>query len=103
MSKEIFISYSRKDIDKVKTIKGQIEMLTGADCWMDLEGIESGSPQFDEVIVRGINDCHVFLFMLSKNSQESEFALNELELAIRKFRAAKDKRRLCLLILMAVK
>ena len=96
MSKEIFISYSRKDIDKVKTIKSQIEMLTGADCWMDLEGIESGSPQFDEVIVRGINDCHVFLFMLSKNSQESEFALNELELAIRKFRAAKDKRKVVL-------
>ena len=49
MAREIFISYSRKDMRSVSEIRKNIETLTGADCWMDLEGVESGSPQFDEV------------------------------------------------------
>ena len=81
MPREIFISYSRKDINLVKPIKDEIETSLEVSCWIDLEGIESGSSKFDEVIISGINECSVFLFMLSSNSQSSEFALNELEFA----------------------
>ena len=81
-----FLSYSRKDYDLVMSIKDEIESLMGKRCWMDTEGIESGNPAFDDAIVKGINDCRVFLFMLSKNSQESEFAINELEFARKKAR-----------------
>lgn len=81
-----FLSYSRKDYDLVMSIKAEIESLTGKLCWMDTEGIESGNPAFDEAIVRGINECRVFLFMLSANSQKSEFAINELEFARKKAR-----------------
>ena len=38
MAREIFISCSRKDLEKVKAIKAEIEKATGAECWMDLEG-----------------------------------------------------------------
>ena len=84
MQREIFISYSRKDLSLVKQIKEEIDNAISTECWMDLNGIESGSPQFTKDIVDGINNCKVFLFMLSKHSQESEFALRELNYAYQK-------------------
>jgi hypothetical protein len=51
---------------------------------MDLNGIESGSPRFTKDIVEGINKCKVFVFMLTESSQESEFALRELNYAYQK-------------------
>ena len=91
MAREIFISYSRKDLDKIKSIKGEIERSTGAECWMDLNAIESGTAQFTQDIVAGIRDSRVFLFMLSTNSQNSEFALRELNFAFKKAKADKQK------------
>ena len=88
---DIFISYSRKNLDEVKAIKMEIEKSTGAECWMDLEGIESGSTQFTQDIVDGINDCRVFLFMLSEYSQASEFALRELNFVMKKAKTDKLK------------
>jgi hypothetical protein len=51
---DIFISYSRHDLERVKAIKQDVELTTGASCWMDLEGIESGE-QFEKVIISAIN------------------------------------------------
>lgn len=83
MAKEIFISYSRKDFDKVKAIKDEIDRELGVNCWMDLDGIESGD-QFKNVIISAINSHDTFLFMLSPNSMQSEWALDELDFAKRK-------------------
>ena len=84
MQRDIFISYSRRDIDLVRQIKREIEQSIGVQCWMDINGIESGSPRFTKDIVDGINHCKVFLFMLSEHSQASEFALNELSFAYKR-------------------
>ncbi|MDO5482423.1 MAG: TIR domain-containing protein, partial [Bacteroidaceae bacterium] len=84
--KDIFISYCRRDIEKVKRIKQEIEAETQAQCWMDLEGIESGNPKFTKMIIRAINSCPIFLFMLSEASQQSENALKELDFAYKKHR-----------------
>ena len=51
MTHNIFISYSRKDIDIVRTIKTEIEQATKVECWMDLDGIVSGKPSFTNAIV----------------------------------------------------
>ena len=67
-----------------KTEKKEIEPYTQVNCWMDLEAIVAGSRKFRKVIVDGINNSHVFLFMLSEHSQESDNAIGELELAKRK-------------------
>lgn len=83
--KDIFISYCRRDIEKVKRIKQEIEAETLAQCWMDLEGIESGNPKFTKMIIRAINSCPIFLFMLSEASQQSENALKELDFAYDKY------------------
>ena len=90
-NRPIFLSYSRKDFAVVSGIKEEIERMTGLLCWMDTEDIESGNPVFDEAIVDGINRCRVFLFMLSANSQKSEFAINELEFARKKARESDKK------------
>ena len=81
MKYDVFISYSRSDLDKVKAIKTEIERATGANCWMDLEDIESGVPRFTKTIIDGIEQCQVFLFMRSEQSQESKYALLELNYA----------------------
>ena len=91
MTREIFISYSRWNLDRVKAIKTEIERETGADCWMDLNAIESGATQFTQDIVEGIKSCRVFLFMLTKESQASKFALRELNFAMKKADSDKQK------------
>lgn len=78
MTHEIFISYSRKDLDKVKSIKKEIEQATGIECWMDLDDIHSDERDYLDRIVEGIENCNVFVFMLSSSSQESEHAVGEL-------------------------
>ena len=80
MEGRIFISYSRKDLDAVKPIKEELEA-GGFSCWMDLEGIESGSPEFTKTIAKAINDSLAVLFFLSDSSQISRWSLNELRLS----------------------
>lgn len=77
---DIFISYSRHDLEQVRHIKEELERITGASCWMDLDGIESGE-QFKKVIISAINRCDTLLFMLSNRSMRSEWALDELNFA----------------------
>lgn len=83
MANEVFISYSRKDYDKVKAVKDEIDRLVGIDCWMDLNGIESGE-WFKKVIISAINRHDTLLFMLTPNSMNSPFAMKELGFAARK-------------------
>ena len=60
MANEVFISYSRKDFEKVKAVKEEIDRLVGIDCWMDLNGIESGD-WFKKVIISAINRHNTLL------------------------------------------
>lgn len=80
----IFISYSRCDTDLIMQIRDEVESATGTRCWIDLRAIESGTKRFTRDIIDGINNCDVFLFMLSEHSQHSEFALRELDFADKK-------------------
>ena len=78
---DIFISYSRKDIEVVRRIKVDIEKATGTKCWMDLEGISYTSPDFVKIIAPAIENASVFVFILTPDSQISQWARNELLLA----------------------
>ena len=77
---DVFISYSRKNKDTVQPIKECLE-LQGFSCWMDLEGIESGSREFSEHIINAIDASSTMLFFLSAESQESSWALKEIDCA----------------------
>ena len=80
MPHDIFISYSRRDLAAVKPIKEEIANL-GFSCWMDLEGIESGSREFSQHIIDAIDASKCVLFFLSADSQTSEWALKEIDYA----------------------
>ena len=79
---DVFISYSRKDIDAVKTIKNELER-NGFPCWIDIDGIESGDENFKRKIVPALDVCKVALFFISVDSQRSEWTDKELGYAKR--------------------
>lgn len=79
---KIFISYARKDKDEVYPILDLLEQ-KGYDCWIDKNGIESGD-EFKSIIITAINECQVFLYMLSENSVQSEWVKKEYSHAKRK-------------------
>ena len=76
-SKPIFISYSRIDKGIVFPFVKRIEQELNTTCWIDFEGIESGS-QFEEVIVDAIDESKVVLFILTDNSINSKCTKREV-------------------------
>ena len=74
---EIFISYSRKDLQQVISIRDEIKEKIGAESWIDIKGIESGD-QFINKIVGAIDKAKVVLFMVSEASMKSEYAQREV-------------------------
>lgn len=76
-SKLIFVSYSRLDKNIVFPFVKRIEQELNTTCWIDSEGIESGS-QFEEVIVNAIEESEVVLFMLSDSSINSKWTKREV-------------------------
>ena len=71
MSKPIFISYKRVDEERVIPIRDRIEAETGAECWIDTDGIESDAD-FRKSIIQAIKECDIFLFMFSRSHLKVE-------------------------------
>ena len=82
MPHDIFVSYSRRDLATVKSIKEELEA-AGFSCWMDIDGIESGVENFKRKIVPALDRCKVVLFFISSDSQQSEWTDKELGYAKR--------------------
>lgn len=80
-SYDIFISYSRKDIDEVETLVTMLQKcIPQLACWFDLTGIESGD-EFTEKIISAIDKSSHVLFMLSDNSMASAWTKKEVTYA----------------------
>ena len=78
--KTVFISYSRDDLDFVENeIVSGIEKINGVNCWLDIHDIEAGAESFPDVIKQGMEECFIFLIMLSKSSMQKEWPLKELK------------------------
>ena len=80
MDKDIFISYSRKDAEIVKTIYEWLEK-AGYKCWLDVDGMFSG-VSYKKVIVDAIKRSKVLLFMSSENSNKSRNVVSEVSIAV---------------------
>ena len=80
MEQKVFISYCRKDLHLARRIKAEIEKSTSISCWMDMEGIESGS-QFEDVIISAIDKASIVIFLLSENSMKSRWTKDEVRYA----------------------
>jgi tetratricopeptide (TPR) repeat protein len=87
MGKSVFISYSTKD----KLIGGALiadeirKWLEARDvsCWIAPRDIIPGE-KYGHAIVRGIEECEVFLLTFSSNSRDSQYTLAEVEEAFAK-------------------
>ena len=76
---DVFFSYSRKDTSTVIIFRDEL-VKAGFSVWMDLDGVESGD-EFKEKIANAINDCSVFLFFSSRNSNVSDWVIKEVGVA----------------------
>lgn len=80
MDNDIFISYSRKDIETVKSIYDYLEK-SGFKCWLDVDGMFSGTS-YKKVIVDAIKRSNIMLFMSSENSNQSRNVISEVSIAM---------------------
>lgn len=76
---DIFISYSRHDIEIVRKITNFIQE-RGYSVWIDLDGVECGDS-FRSVIVNAIENSTIFIFFSSKYSNESRWINKEISIA----------------------
>lgn len=83
MSK-IFVSYKRKDSQKVYSIIEEIRSRLGVECWCDIGGIET-QAQFASKICKAIDDSEIVLFMHSIHHLnidfENDWTIKELNYA----------------------
>ena len=79
---DVFISYSRKDIEIVNRITQVFEEV-GITYFVDRKGI-GGGLEFPAVLARAIRESKVFLFLASKNSYSSKFTQSEIVYAFNK-------------------
>lgn len=84
MNHQVFISYSRKDIDAVNAIREILDQ-NGISYWIDKEGIFSGE-NYKEVIVDAIEIAKAVVFVSSVNSNASINVIRELGYAVKQRR-----------------
>jgi hypothetical protein len=81
MANDIFISYSRKDSDFIKSLVEELKS-QGIDPWYDEEDIPKASLWENEMLL-GVQRCFDFLFIISPDSIQSKPCFIELEEALR--------------------
>lgn len=80
MSKDIFISYSRKDQEFVSRLAADLnEHVAGV--WFDQSTIRAGQKWHDE-IMEGIRECKAFVLVLSPDATQSHYVREELDSAL---------------------
>ena len=77
--KDVFISYSSLEYSEAAIIRSVLET-NGISCWMAPESIPVGSDYTKE-IPAAINNCRIFLLILSDNAQRSKWVPLELDRA----------------------
>ena len=81
MDHQVFISYARKDAEKVNIVKNFLDK-NSIKYWIDKDEIHSGE-NFKDVIIDAIDTAQVILFFSSVNSNKSENVKRELANAAR--------------------
>lgn len=80
MTKEIFISYSRRDQEFVTRLASDLNAQV-AGVWFDQSSIQPGEKWHDEII-EGIRDCKAFILVLSPDAMESRYVREEVNKAL---------------------
>jgi hypothetical protein len=79
MARDVFVSYRREDQAIADRVCESLERRR-VDCWIAPRDMPLGED-WPEAIVDGIQQCHTFVLILSRNCQHSRHIARELELA----------------------
>lgn len=79
-SKHVFISYSRKDSDAMRSIVKHLRE-QGIKAWVDNESLIPGTPVWEYEIEKVIIGSFAVLVILSPDAKNSEWVLREITLA----------------------
>lgn len=77
---DVFISYSRRDSDFMAQVHARLTK-DGHDVWVDWEDIPPTADWWQE-IQSAIEEAHVFAFIISPNSVQSDICRDEIQYAI---------------------
>lgn len=80
MAQDVFISYSHADHEFVSRLALDLEE-RGADVWIDRMDIHAGE-EWRETIAAGVRNCKVLILVVSPESLASEWANEELRMAM---------------------
>ncbi|MBP3866609.1 MAG: toll/interleukin-1 receptor domain-containing protein, partial [Eggerthellaceae bacterium] len=80
MAKDVFISYKSEEFKQADMVRSVLER-NGITCWMAPADIPSGSNYAVEV-PNAIRSARVVVFILSEQSQKSEWTQKELDIAL---------------------
>src|SRR5512138_1091126 len=80
MSRDIFISYSRRDQEFVTRLASYLNAHV-AGVWFDQSTIQAGQKWHDEII-EGIQECKAFILVLSPDAIESRYVREEVNQAL---------------------
>lgn len=78
-SVDVFLSYSRKDIAAMRVVQDILHD-AGFAVWTD-EGLEPGTPSWQEAIAEAISQAGALVVILSPNSHASQWVKNEIGFA----------------------
>lgn len=81
--REVFISYSQKDKDRVSLFASLLSK-NGYNVWMDVKNIRLGDSIISEV-VKGLDNAEIYIIFISHNSNESQWVTEELSIAFSKY------------------
>jgi formylglycine-generating enzyme required for sulfatase activity len=80
MAHEVFISHSSKDKPFADAVCAGLES-RGVRCWIAPRDVLPGIS-WSEAIVDAVNECSVFLLILTSNSNSSKQTINEVDIAV---------------------
>ena len=80
MMGKIFLSYSRKQLEFAQRIHSELKE---HNIWIDIFEVEAGD-EIIESVSKALEDSHIFIIILSKDSLKSNWVSNELRIAITK-------------------
>ncbi len=76
----IFLSYSRRDSELVTRLKTDL-MSQDIHVWIDREGIQPGTSDWEEALRMAIRAARAVLYIASPNARSSRYVKDELEIA----------------------
>ena len=79
---DVFISYASESFIVAKKIADELDR-AGISRWFAPQNVK-GAQEFPVEIHKAIQDCKIFLLVLDKNSQQSEYVKSEVTLAFRR-------------------